>query len=131
MNWGEDQLLNRGLPAEQGPGNVLLLTLEDEHVTNVFAAFGEKSVTAEAVARQAVQHVRDLLASSAAVDEYLADQLMVPLALAGGGGFTTARISMHARTNAEVIERFLPVRFQFGEQGGAAVCRVEPSQPLM
>jgi len=131
MGWGDEQLLNRGLPAEQGPGNVLLLTIEDEHVTNVFAAFGEKSVSAETVARQAVQRARDYLASGAAVDEYLADQLMLPLALAGGGAFTTEKVSLHARTNADVIERFLPVRFRFGEQDGAAVCRVESCPTVM
>jgi RNA 3'-terminal phosphate cyclase (ATP) len=124
MGLNEDQLLNRGLPAEQGPGNVLLLTLDYEHVTEVFAAFGEKTVTAENVARHAVQCARRYLASNAAVAEYLGDQLMLPLALAGGGRFTVDKVSMHARTNAQVIETFLPVRFRFDEGDGPAVCTV-------
>jgi RNA 3'-terminal phosphate cyclase (ATP) len=45
------------------------------------------------------------------VGEYLADQLLLPLALAGGGGFRTVGISRHAQTNMDVIQRFLPVRF--------------------
>ena len=125
MGWEESQLLVRGLPADQGPGNVLLITLEHEHVTEVFTAFGEKSVRAEAVARQALQDARRYIASKAAVGEYLADQLMLPLALAGSGGFTTEVISMHAKTNAEVIERFLPVHFRFGERDGIKTCAVE------
>jgi len=126
MNWGEAQLLNRTLPQEQGPGNALMLTLEYEHVTEVFTAFGEKSVTAEQVARQVVQCARRYLSTSAAVGEYLGDQLMLPLALAGGGGFTVDEVSMHARTNAGVIEMFLPVRFSFGQRDGVDCCSVAP-----
>jgi RNA 3'-terminal phosphate cyclase (ATP) len=124
MGWDESQLLVRGLPAEQGPGNALLVTLEYEHVTEVVSTFGEKSLRAEAVARQALQQVRHYIASEAAVGEHLADQLMIPLALAGGGGFTTDAVSGHARTNAQVIERFLPVRFSFGHQGRVQTCVV-------
>ena len=126
MNWGEDQLLSRPLPSEQGPGNALMLTLEYEHVTEVFTAFGAKSVTAEQVARHAVQCARRYLCTPAAVGEYLGDQLMLPLALAGGGGFTVDEVSMHARTNAGVIEMFLPVRFTFGKRDGVDCCTVAP-----
>jgi len=122
MNWNEDQLLVRGLPAEQGPGNALMLTLDYEHATEVFTAFGEKSVSSEQVARQVVQRARQYLMSQAAFAEYLADQMMLPLALAGGGGFTLDEVSMHARTNAQVIETFLPVRFTFDSQEGVDSC---------
>jgi RNA 3'-terminal phosphate cyclase (ATP) len=124
MNWNGEQLFNRTLPAEQGPGNALMLTLEYEHTTEVFTAFGEKSVSAENVARHAVQRARQYLATQAAVAEYLGDQLMLPLALAGGGGFTVDEVSMHARTNAQVIELFLPVRFEFGKHDGVDACTV-------
>jgi RNA 3'-terminal phosphate cyclase (ATP) len=126
MNWGEEQLLARRLPDNQGPGNALMLTLEYEHTTEVFTAFGEKSVSAENVARQAVQRARQYLCTQAAVAEYLGDQLMLPLALAGGGGFTVDEVSMHARTNAGVIELFLPVRFAFGKHDGADAITVHP-----
>jgi RNA 3'-terminal phosphate cyclase (ATP) len=126
MNWGEDQLHVRRLPDDQGPGNALVLTLEYEHMTEVFTAFGEKAVSAENVARHAVNRARQYLASRAAVAEYLGDQLMLPLALAGGGGFTVDEVSMHARTNAQVIELFLPVRFHFGSRDGVPCCKVGP-----
>lgn len=113
MGWPEEQLLHRGLPGEQGPGNALLVTLEHEHVTEVFAGFGEKSLRAETVAKHVLQDVRDYLVSGAAVGEHLADQLMLPMALARGGSFSTNVLSSHATTNAEVISRFLPVRFAF------------------
>ena len=126
MNWGEEQLLARRLPDNQGPGNALMLTLEYAHTTEVFTAFGEKSVSAENVARQAVQRARQFLCTKAAVSEYLGDQLMLPLALAGGGGFTVDEVSMHARTNAGVIELFLPVRFAFGRHDEVDAVTVHP-----
>jgi RNA 3'-terminal phosphate cyclase (ATP) len=91
LHWGGEQLLVRDLPADQGPGNVLILTLEYDHATEVFTAFGEKSVSAERVAHQAVRRAPQYLESRAAFAEYLADQVMLPLALAGGGGFTLMR----------------------------------------
>ncbi len=124
MGWNETQLLVRGLPVEQGPGNALLLTLEYQHVTEVFCAFGEKALRAEAVAKNAIQRVRRYIASGAAVDEYLADQIMLPLALAGGGRFTTECVSKHAETNAMVIEKFLPVKMTFEEHEGLHVCTI-------
>ncbi|HEX5342700.1 MAG TPA: RNA 3'-terminal phosphate cyclase [Duganella sp.] len=127
MGWAEDQLLHRGLPGEQGPGNVLLMTLEHEHVTEVFAGFGEKAVRAETVAKHVLQEARTYLASGAAVSEHLADQLMLPMALADGGSFSTNVISQHAITNAEVIERFLPVSFSFDYGPERHICRLRPS----
>jgi len=125
MGWSGEQLRLRGLPGEQGPGNVLLLTLEHEHVTEVFAAFGEKSVTAEAVAKRLLGEVRRYLKSDAAVGEHLADQLLLPMALAGGGAFTATTISQHALTNAGIIARFLPVTIRFEQHEHAALCTVE------
>ena len=127
LHWRKDQLLVRDLPADQGPGNALMLTLDYEHATEVFTAFGEKSITSEQVARHVVQRARQYLMSRAAFAEYLADQMMLPLALAGGGGFTLDEVSMHAHTNAQVIETFLPVRFTFDRQDGIDTCTVARS----
>ena len=124
MGWGEAQLQANRLPAEMGPGNVLLLTLEHEHVTEVFAGFGEKMVRAETVAKHTLDRARRYIASGAAVSEYLADQLMLPLALAGAGSFTTDALSSHAHTNAAVIARFLPVRFAMEASGDRHLVRV-------
>lgn len=125
MGWDDAQLAIRGLPHDQGPGNALLITLESQHVTEVFCAFGEKMVRSEAVAKKAISQVRQYIASGAAVGEHLADQIMLPLALAGSGRFSTACVSQHATTNAEIIARFLPVRITFEEQGSFSVCVIE------
>lgn len=125
MGWDEPQLLECSLPAEQGPGNALLITLEHEHVTEVFTAFGEKMVRAEAVAKSVLQEARRYIASNAAVGEHLADQVMLPMALAGGGRYSIERVSQHARTNAEVIARFLPVNITFEAGDRCAICVVQ------
>lgn len=115
MGWDAPQLLVRGLPGDQGPGNALMITLESEHVTDVFTALGEKAVRAESVAKSALNEARRYMASGAAVGEHLADQLLLPMALAGGGRFTAETVSQHAITNAEVIARFLPVNIAFSK----------------
>ena len=44
--------------------------------------------------------------------EHLADQLLLPMALAGGGEFTTCAASDHVRTNAALIEKFVAVEIE-------------------
>lgn len=124
MGWDETQLHAHVLPGEQGPGNAVLITLQSEHVTEVFAGFGAKMLRAEAVAGQALKEARDYIASGAVVGEHLADQLMLPLALAGGGSFTASTVSRHALTNADVIARFLPVRIDFEHEERRSQCVV-------
>lgn len=94
-----------------GPGNALSLMIQSERLTELFMAVGVKGTRAEAVADQVVAEARRYLAGQAAVGEYLADQLILPLALAGEGAFTVARTSAHLLTNIAVVERFLPAKF--------------------
>ncbi len=64
---------------------------------------------AEAVADAAAKQARAYIASGVPVSRYLADQLLVPFALAGTGSFRTGLLSLHTTTNIEVIRRFLEV----------------------
>jgi RNA 3'-terminal phosphate cyclase (ATP) len=125
MDWGREQLHLRRLPAEQGPGNAVLITLDYEHVTEVCAGFGAKAVRAEAVAQEAIVQAQDYLASDAVAGEHLADQLLLPMALAGGGRFTASTISLHTETNAELISRFLPVDIYFERGERSNLCVVK------
>jgi RNA 3'-terminal phosphate cyclase (ATP) len=104
------------LDPECGPGNVLLLEYAFEHVTEVFSAFGQASLRAEAVADVAVNQADAWLRSGAAVAEHLADQLLLPMALAGSGSFTTPGMTEHLQSNVAVIERFLPVTIECREE---------------
>jgi RNA 3'-terminal phosphate cyclase (ATP) len=93
-----------------GPGNSLHVFADGDGFANVFTGFGAPRVRSEQVADEAVGAAEAFLASGAAVDEHLADQLLLPLALARGGSFITTEPSGHTRTNLEVIREFLPNR---------------------
>lgn len=117
MNWRKDQLFVRIPSDAHGPGNLVSLTLEHEHVTEVFTGFGARGVPAEAVAKTAGDEALAYIASNAAVGPHLADQLLLPLALAGGGRFTMPAPTPHFTTNAEVIATFLPVQVRAEQKG--------------
>ena len=97
--------------AAAGPGNAVLVELAHEHVTTVFTGFGMRGVPAETVAARTAEEIAAYVAAGVAVDRYLADQLLLPLALADGGRFSTLAPSGHTTTNAALIGRFLPVEY--------------------
>lgn len=99
-----------------GIGNVAMVTVHCQHLTEVFTGFGERGVRAETVAERLAAEVREYLAAEVPVGPYLADQLLLPLALAGGGSFLTLLPTLHTTTNIQVIERFLPLRFTVEQQ---------------
>jgi RNA 3'-terminal phosphate cyclase (ATP) len=107
-----------------GPGNAVLLELESENVTEIFTAFGEAGVSAEAVVEKAVREMRSYLKTDVPVGEHLADQLLLPLALAGSGSYRTLPLSLHTRTQMELIPEFLDVRIGVEDEGGGRGCRV-------
>ncbi|MGV3526234.1 MAG: RNA 3'-terminal phosphate cyclase [Candidatus Sericytochromatia bacterium] len=93
--------------ASQGPGNLVLLSSQAEGITSLHAGFGERRLTSERVVAEVLQRAQVHLASGLPVEEYLADQLLLPLALAGGGRFYTSVVSEHTRTHISTIQAFL------------------------
>ena len=80
----------------------------------VFTLLGAKRTSAEKMGNRLAGLIkRYVLKADALVDEYLTDQLLLPLALAGGGEFTARVISQHAETQAWLIEQFLSVDIKF------------------
>ncbi len=106
-----------------GPGNVVMVTFSGAQVTEVVTGFGEKGVSAEQVANRCAEEALRYRDANVPIGEHLADQLLVPMALAGGGRFRTLSPSSHALTNADVIRRFLNVDVQFEDETDSA-CRV-------
>ncbi len=106
LEWPDDCLQAHTLTGSTGPGNCISVIAGFEHVTDVFTAFGERGVPAEAVAHNAAKQARRYLNSNAAVGEHLADQLLLPLAIGAGGSFTTTPLSGHSLTNLETIGKF-------------------------
>lgn len=129
LNWGSECLTIEETRNSPGPGNVVMIEIASEEVTEIFSAFGKLGVTAETVASIAASEAREYLASRAVTGEHLADQLLLPLALAGAGSFTATKINMHARTNMAVIAQFLPVQFETRKEEGFISVRVVEGKP--
>nr|AXL06101.1 RNA 3'-terminal-phosphate cyclase [uncultured bacterium] len=129
LGWNEDagdELRVETSTNALSPGNVLTLEIESEHLTEVFTGIGERGVRAETVAERAAQEAHAYLETGAPVGEHLADQLLIPFALARGGAFSTGQPSLHTTTNIEVVQMFLDVEIKVREMEGEA-WRIEVS----
>lgn len=115
-DWPDEAFSVRQLPEEQGPGNALMLQAVFEHAAEIVTGFGKLGVSAESLAKTAAHRMAGFLASDACAGPYLADQLLLPFALAGGGSFTTVKPSQHALTARDIIERFTGQRWVFEQQ---------------
>jgi RNA 3'-terminal phosphate cyclase (ATP) len=129
LGWSGEQLRTPAVRQNEGPGNALLATMAYAHVSEVVTVFGEKGVSAEQVAGALVKEVKAYQASEGALGQHLADQWMLPLALAvvergGAASFTCTELTEHATTNIGVIEKFLPVRFDVAAGDASSCVRV-------
>jgi len=95
-----------------GPGNSFQLSVKSKTHSSVFEVVGESGISAEKVAKKAAGRVRQFIHAQAAVEEYLADQLLLLIALAGKGSFTTTTPSLHTTTNINVIKQVLDVEIK-------------------
>ncbi|MBT9559551.1 MAG: RNA 3'-terminal phosphate cyclase [Myxococcales bacterium] len=112
------------VPKPVGPGNAISVIARCEHVTEVFTTFGERGTAAETVASEAADMALAWLDTGTPVGDHTADQLLVPMAVGGGGVFRTTPLSLHTRTNMDVIARFDGVRFDVQEDAGGFGTRV-------
>jgi RNA 3'-terminal phosphate cyclase (ATP) len=106
----EFELLSVSAPS---PGTFVLLLAEFENSQSCFGALGARGKPAERVADEAVNQLHDFLSTDGSIDYHLADQLVLPLALAcGDSEVRTSRVTEHLITNAEVVKMFLPVSIE-------------------
>lgn len=125
---GERLCLDR-VTDSAGPGNVVLITAKSESITETFSAFGQVGITAERVAKNALNQYEHYAHSSAPVGIYTADQLILPMAIAayqgnGGSAFRTLPLSEHSRTHLHLIDRFLGIKPRVTQEESETV-RVE------
>jgi RNA 3'-terminal phosphate cyclase (ATP) len=111
LDWPGDQFEIVDAADSAGPGNAILLGTRFANVCEISSGIAAMGRSAESVGVAAAKGLRNYLASSAPVGVHLADQLLLPIALAGGGVFHTMAITNHMETNIAVIEKFLPVQF--------------------
>jgi RNA 3'-terminal phosphate cyclase (ATP) len=118
LAWSDELLQLETSDNAYSPGNVLTIEIESEQLTEIFTGIGERGVRAEVVAERAVREAQQYLALNAPVGEHLADQLLIPLSLAGGGSYLTGHLSLHTTTNIEIIKKFLAVVITVAPVGG-------------
>ena len=108
-------LAEAGIPAEiqsvglkaACPGVGLYFTSHYESCLAGFSALGTKGKPAEQVAEEACAELLRHHRSGAALEQHLADQMILPAALCQDESeFSVERISLHLVTNAWVVERF-------------------------
>jgi RNA 3'-terminal phosphate cyclase (ATP) len=106
---GQKRVKIEFLPGDEGPGNVVMASLRSGRRTALFISHGRPGKRAEIVARQAALAAREFGESRAALDPCLADQILLPAALAAGCRFTTPAVTGHTRTHAALLKKFLDI----------------------
>ncbi len=72
----------------------------------------EPGKRSEDIGKEAAQKLMKEIQSGVAADHYLADQLIMFMALLPGSEILSSEVSKHALTNIYVVEQFLPVKFE-------------------
>ncbi len=104
-----------------GAGTFVLLVAEAGGVPAGFSALGERGKPAERVADEVVDALLGFLKTEAACDPHLADQLILPMALAGGTSrLTTSRVTSHLLTTVRIVQQTLGCPVQLGGEVGSS-----------
>jgi RNA 3'-phosphate cyclase len=103
-----------------GQGGAVVVWAKTDRTILGAGRVAERGVRAEALGSAAGEALAADLAAGAALDVHAADQLLVYLALAGGGSFTARTVSRHAETAMWLIAQFLPVSFEVSRAASLA-----------
>jgi len=110
MGWTKESMRVEEIKNASGPGNALIIEIGSELVTEIVTGFGERGVTTETIAANTASEAKRYLESDVPVGVHLADQLMIPFALAKSGSYVTMSLSRHSHTNLQVISSFLDTK---------------------
>ena len=113
----------------RSPGTFLMLCVGYENGAGCFVGLGKRGKPAERVADECIDQLQVMLEGEAAIDPWLADQLLLPLVLIPGRSMLRVdRFSSHLRTLAELIRLFLPASIELEESEGKGLMVVEKKQ---
>jgi RNA 3'-terminal phosphate cyclase (ATP) len=127
---------NLPLPVGKTPGTLVFVRAQFENTFAAFASVGARNASPEEVGTKAAHALADFMQTPGALDEHLADQILIPAGLLAAGRlgastpgttrFTAARITPHLRVTATLLEEFLPVRVEVKEEGEVTVAPRAP-----
>jgi RNA 3'-terminal phosphate cyclase (ATP) len=108
-------------------GAGLFLVAEYERTHCGFNGLGVRGKPSEAVANEVVGALLAHQGKKGAVDDHLADQLLLPMSLGSGPSrFTVNQITTHLATNAWVIEQFGVANVEIADSGERIEVAVTP-----
>jgi len=112
-------------------GTTLLLIAEFEQSQCCYFGLGARGKRAERVADEAVDQLLEFFATHGAIDERLADQVVLPLSFAPGiSRLRTSKVTQHLLTNAKVLKACLSVDVEVdGEVGQSGLVQVNGIGP--
>jgi RNA 3'-terminal phosphate cyclase (ATP) len=98
-------------------GAGIFLIAEYQNTIAGFSALGKQGLASEKVAELAVKDFVKYHKTKRAIDQHLADQLLLPLAFAQDESiYQVEKITQHLITNAEVIDQFGLAKIQLNHQ---------------
>jgi RNA 3'-terminal phosphate cyclase (ATP) len=113
--------INTHTVSSPGTGTFIFLKPETDTCHSGFSSLGERGKKAELVGEEAANEFLEYYKTPACLDHYLADQIILYLAVANGeSSFTTSRITDHLLTNLWVIDRFLRLKYTIAGKKGLA-----------
>jgi len=124
---GQSAVIEVGEREASNPGSALFLAAHATGSCGGFSALGARGKRAETVADEAVDALLEFADADVGCDPYLADQLVVPMALAAGTSrVTTGRLTPHLVTALALAQQILgcPVQVR-GEVGGPGSVTIE------
>jgi len=99
-----------------------------ENSTIGMDSLGERGVKAEKVGIDAAKNLSRCIRAGATVDEFMCDQVIPYMALANGQSrFKATSVTSHARTNMDIVKKFLKVKFSVFKEQNLWIVWVQPS----
>ena len=89
-------------------------------------SIGELGKRAEAVGTEAAERFLESVLAQATVDPFLADMIVLPLALSKGRSrYRIARVTQHLLTNLHVVSEIVGCKYSIDQHGGSYVVMIE------
>lgn len=93
-------------------GSGILVVADYENTTLGYDIVGEKGKPSELIGKEAADGLLNQIESEATLDGFMLDQILPFLAAGKGGKFKFLELTDHAKTNIEIIKKFLDVDFK-------------------
>lgn len=109
-------------------GTTIILVCDFENAQSCYFSLGALGKPAEKVADEVCDQIEAHIISRASLDEYISDQLLLPLSFAKSQStLSTTKVTNHLLTNAEVIQAFLPTKINIsGKIGSPGTITITP-----